>query len=454
MNPQLLAFFQSNPAFAEEYNRVRAAGDARSAEQWLTGLMAVSPSTAQEFAAFQSAQTNQAVQSGFANHPDLQSAYDAARQTNPNLTPSDFAVQWANAHPNDPRLNDPSFLQSVGLEDDNGPSVPLEQALLNYTSQMGRDDIAMDSQRRADATALLARYAPAFDGARNTIASIYDGSILNSEYGANTEAANSQRTALNTQMDARRAGLDDAIAQLTAAQEPLNAARLDAANTAATGVNLGVQSQRDQIMADFARDGYVGGSTGTDAALARASITGKQQAAEMLGAAKVANAGDTANIGRYGATERRGLVDYGAGEARNISDSEAQRRLGFFSNDVQRRLSSLALPANAVQTEMQVRNMADDYGQSGYQRLMKNLQYFRTQGGSAPTSAPYLSKPLDSGYENLGAGLISVAGNIGNANNWWAKPAAPTGSLNGIPIVNTPETASGAGWFGGNNAPI
>ena len=27
---------------------------------------------------------------------------------------------------------------------------------------------------------------------------------------------------------------------------------------------------------------------------------------------------------------------------------------------------------------------------------------------------------VDDGMENLGAGLVSVAGNIGQANNWWA----------------------------------
>ena len=326
--------------------------------------------------------------------------------------------------------------QNANLE-----SVPLEQDLLDRVVDIGYDDLDRDVARRAEVEALLQRYQPAFDGARNTIAGIYDGSLLASEYGANTEAATAQQAALDTQMDTRRQALESAIAKLYEAQDPLNTERLSAANTLASSVNLGVERERDRILSDFAQDGYVGGSSGTDAALARATIDGRQRAAEAMGAARIANATDMAGMGRYGATEERGLADYGAGETRGIADAAAQRRLGFFTNDVNRRLASLALPANAVKTELDVRNMADDYGQTGLNRFFRNLQNFRTNGAPPPQYQPFQTQPVHNGYENLGAGLVSLAGSVGNANNWWQTPksAEPTNQPN--PASMTPSNS-------------
>ena len=135
-------------------------------------------------------------------------------------------------------------------------------------------------------------------------------------------ATASRNTALAAELVSRKAALEDEVGKLRAAQEPLNAERLNAAQTQATAVNLASQAAQDRTLAQFAQDGYVGGSSGTDAALMRASIAGRQGAAEAVGNAKVANASDVAGIDRYSATQGRSLADYGSGQTRTIADAD------------------------------------------------------------------------------------------------------------------------------------
>lgn len=457
----------------------------------------------------------------FAQYSDLAQAYTAAKATNPNLTEHDFAVQWANAHPDDPRLDDPKFLSTLELETDAGTEMPAEQVLLNEALRRGGVDMAADADRQALAKTLLASYQPTLDGSRQTIAGIYDGSLLKSEYAANDEATAAQNAALATQMGQRQSGLDAQVAARKAAldqqmaarqagldaqlatrgtgidtqmatrqaalekamrdyylaQDPVNAARLNAAASQGTAINLAAQAERDRVMAGAARDGYIGSGSGTDAALFRASLAGRQGAAALLGQAKLDNATDIASIGRYGAGEQRGLTDYGAGErrgltdyganerrglvdygagegraisdfgaseqrgltdfgageGRSIADASAGRRLGFFSNDVSRRLNSLALPSTALQSEFNVRNAADDYGQSGFNRTMRGLGYFRTNGGNAPSTQTYQQPANDawgSTLNSVGAGLTSAAGNAaiawGKSRNWGSNTGSGT----------------------------
>jgi hypothetical protein len=140
-----------------------------------------------------------------------------------------------------------------------------------------------------------------------------------------TTATASRNTALAADLVSRKAALEDEVVKLRAAQEPLNAERLNAAQAQSTAVNLASQAAQDRTLAQFAQDGYVGGSSGTDAALMRASIAGRQGAAEAIGNARVANAGDVAGIERYSAKEGRGLADYGSGETRTIADTDTSQ---------------------------------------------------------------------------------------------------------------------------------
>ncbi len=129
--------------------------------------------------------------------------------------------------------------------------------------------------------------------------------------------------AADAESQAKRASLNTEIQALTAAQAPLNAARSAAAELQATAVNVGLQRTQDQLTADNARAGFVGGSTAQDNALNRSTIDARQQAAQAVGNANVANASDTRDIGVRGATGQRSIADALAEAQRNITGQGA-----------------------------------------------------------------------------------------------------------------------------------
>lgn len=139
-------------------------------------------------------------------------------------------------------------------------------------------------------------------------------------------------------------------------------------------------------------------------------------------------AGENRTLSDFGSNQQRAIGDLSVNDTRNISDSAASRNLSFFSNDVQRRLASLNLPAAALNSEFAIRQAADDYGNSGFVRGMNALNYFRTNSTGAPQAQAYTgNQPVDSGLGNVAAGLLSVAGGIGKANNWWSGPSSTAG---------------------------
>ena len=131
------------------------------------------------------------------------------------------------------------------------------------------------------------------------------------------------RGAADAQSAARRAALQAEIDGLTAAQAPMAQARLDSANALTTAINLGLQGTEDQLTAQRAKQGYLGTSTFTDAALARAKIGAGQQAAQAMGAAREANAGDLRTIQARAATEGRTIADELANNQLAIAGREA-----------------------------------------------------------------------------------------------------------------------------------
>jgi len=147
-------------------------------------------------------------------------------------------------------------------------------------------------------------------------------SIAAQKQNLTTEVA-ALRGAADVNSQARRAALEQELAGLTAAQLPLNQARLDSANALTTGINLGLQSTNDQLTASRAKQGYLGSSSFDQANLARAAIGARQQAAQVMGGAREANAGDMRTIGARGATEGRTLADQYANDLLSISGREA-----------------------------------------------------------------------------------------------------------------------------------
>ncbi len=126
--------------------------------------------------------------------------------------------------------------------------------------------------------------------------------------------------AVDAESVARKAALEQEIAGLTAAQEPLSAARLQTAESLATGINLGLESERDRMTAENARRGYLGGSSFEDANALRAVIGARQGAATVMGQAREANAADTRTIQGRSATEGRSLSDELARNTRGVTE--------------------------------------------------------------------------------------------------------------------------------------
>lgn len=391
---------QLAPQLMAEYNRVRANGDTRSWEKWAADHQLVDPNWL--------AGVQGDAPMGLQGSPEAMQAL----------------ANWQN-----------KARGFASTADDT--TVPLEQDLLERTIDTGYADLEGDAARRKWAQELIGSFDGLYNDAGKTLASIYDGSRLRDEYAASAEAQAAQQAALAEQTAARRASLDTALAQMYAAQDPLNAERINAARASQNGVALAVQAERDRTMADFARDGYVGGSTGTDAALARTSIAGRQQAAELMGNARVQNASDMAGIGRFGATEGRSVSDFDAQEKRGINDSAAQRKYSLFSDDFTRRLANLTTPSTLIQSRLGTAMAGEEFGQSGFDRFMKNLNYFRTSGQPAPQEQSFITPVNDtmgSAYQNLGAGLVSLGGSLGNSyfSKKWSNPGT-TVNVNSSP---------------------
>lgn len=131
---------------------------------------------------------------------------------------------------------------------------------------------------------------------------------------------------------ARRAALEQQIAELTAAQAPVAEARLRGAEALTTAINLGLEGTRDQLRADAAAEGFVGGSTMQDSALARATIGARQEAARVGADARLANATDTRDIARTGAGGRYSIADAYATDRQRIDDMGAGGRAGLSVN--------------------------------------------------------------------------------------------------------------------------
>lgn len=135
-----------------------------------------------------------------------------------------------------------------------------------------------------------------------------------------------------TAANSRRAALEQQIAELTAAQAPVAEARIRGAEALTTAINIGLEETTDQLRADAAREGFVGGSTMQDTALARAAIGARQEAARAGADARLLNAGDTRDIARTGAGGRFSIADALAGQTQQAADFGATGRAGLSTN--------------------------------------------------------------------------------------------------------------------------
>lgn len=311
------------------------------------------------------------------------------------------------------------------------------------------------------------------------------GQLTTEQLGHLEQSIATQRQALQTEVDqlkgnastaaqARLAALDEQLKALTAAQGPVSEARIRAAEGEATGINLGLESTRDQISADAAREGFVGPSSFTDASLARAAIDARQGAARTLGAARVANAGDDRDIARLGATSRYSIKDVLAGDTQRAGDygAGANRALTGFGAETGRGIRDAGSLANAQLTGWgaETGRGINDAGATGRfsiaSALANNIQ------GAQTNAAGQRSAYFDQLYPNavnsaqILAGLPAAQaqtltslipyGTAGTRNaldtlNWWSTNATPPNptAVTTSPNQNGNQVAGlGAGLFG------
>lgn len=283
----------------------------------------------------------------------------------------------------------------------------------------------------------------------------------------------------------KRAALQDQISQLTAAAAPLAAARTAAAEGQVTGVNLGLEATKDQISADNALGGFKGPSTMTDASLARATIGARNQAAQAVGAASVANATDTRDIGYTGANTGYSIADALASQKQQIGDTGAQGNAALeaalaqgnyslaaqlaqqiqsntdtgtkqkanyfdqiFPNSVSAAQALAQLPGQQAQTLQGIIPL----GNAGTNNALNMLNWWATGSNNPPTPTATLQQPNNTGNQlsQLGGGLLGSAFQVGNANNWWKTPATDTSGIGGTTsyadfLKNNPNSLAAGG---------
>lgn len=280
----------------------------------------------------------------------------------------------------------------------------------------------------------------------------------------------------------RTAALNTEIAGLNAAEVPMAQARTQGAEALTTAVNLGLQSTEQQLKANAAQQGFVGGSTMQDASLARAVVDARQQAAQAGANANIANATDTQNIANAGATGAYNIADTLAGQQQNISDQGAQgnAQLGAALAQGQQALGDTgatglaAITANTAGARSTIGNQAASQAYSDTTTgadqnlaLQNNLstgtynlsQVLAQQQQQAANTA---ANAKAGNYANLFPAAVNAAqvatalpanqaasltallpyGNAGltntqNALNWWAAPASPAAPATAITQPST-----------------
>lgn len=257
-------------------------------------------------------------------------------------------------------------------------------------------------------------------------------------------------------LDAQTAQLRTALGQLEgerqAALKQLTDARLAAAEGLVTGINVGLESERDRLTAERAAQGYVGGSSMDTTNMLRATINARQAAAETVGSARVANAGDARALGdeiagtRFNitgndATARRGIAEDTAKGRFNLddalstsrvgvadqlatgqqtaADAGAKLRLAYFDNDLTRRQQASLVPATLGAQRLALLDAAGAAGQSGLTRTLNNLNWFASSA-TPPSTTPAFTAPSQVGNDiaALGAGLVRGGFSAANSAGW------------------------------------
>lgn len=122
----------------------------------------------------------------------------------------------------------------------------------------------------------------------------------------------------------------------------------------------------------------------------------------------------TGSIAGTKATQQQATRDAGSTARQNYFDNAYTRGLGSS-------LSRLNLGTNLTNTLTGI----GDYGNTGLNRTLNTLNWWATNPSTPPTPGYVTAQPSNAGNDlsGLGAGLLSAGIGVGQANNWWQKPA-------------------------------
>ena len=334
-------------------------------------------------------------------------------------------------------------------------STALEKALLDKTmADYVTPALEADKTNKAKYQAILEKYKPAIDQNRELVNDMLteDGntghSVLASRELENlSDAVDSSSGAIDARETAKIGDIDTALAEYLSqiderkgskleALDPLLKERLNSAETAATSASLGEQIARDNITADLAAQGFVGGgSSFTDGAMARASIDARQAAAAAMGAAKEANARDVLGVNnestdsvydakKWGTTGRFNAGNEATDSRFDLANWDANRKLAYLDADNTRRLSNLSTPFSLTQDEIKLDQSVDDAGWAGLQRSLDTLNWWKLDNANhapvstAPTPTYEVSPSI---WASVGPSLTNAGLSIAKGNNWWSK---------------------------------
>lgn len=230
-----------------------------------------------------------------------------------------------------------------------------------------RED-ALNKQLNNQGAAIDTRASSQLSGLQAEIAAMR-GSLDQSQQ-TKADALEAQLNSLTANIDsydsAQQAALTQEITKLAAAQLPVSQARIQQADNLVTAINVGLEDTRDRFDANQAAQGFIGGSSMASGNLARAVVGARQQAAQVMGDARVANATDDRSINSRGATEGRSISDATSGNRFSLGQYGANSRFGnaVYGADEARRLTDeLASGSRSINDlSAQERYALDTYG--------------------------------------------------------------------------------------------
>ncbi len=305
-----------------------------------------------------------------------------------------------------------------------GTSVPIEQNLLQQALPELQGEISSDAATSAQIDTIQKQLGVDYGTAQQYLQNIMNGTQLAGQNANADTLGAALSSAAGTSAAAQQGNLQTEIAGLNAAQDPLNAARVAAAQTQASTINQGLQTTEDQLAAQNAAKGYTGTSSMEDAALLRATIGARQQAAGALSGANVTNATDTAGIAAQGATGQNTIANALATANQNAANTTAQGKATYYDANTQAALAA-ALQSPQLDTGLATSTATlNGLRTQGLNNALNTLSWWNT-GTTQPniSYAPVTASQSGSDISALGSALLGGSMKVGSANNWWSTPS-------------------------------